>query len=208
MSLDFSGLTDDQLVELVREACHEAIRRNPGLRAAVENVMLDEAEKARVAKEATERAAAAMRARERERIAAEAAAAVREKAERESAPERARRAMEEGRKAAEAARAAEASGMNWLRRAAILVNRRPSEISILYVSTKFGTRAMINIGAERHTRDHLADYNSETKVIKTPKELIKAKPALASLMAEFTCHYRPTTHITGEQFEWPEGERA
>ncbi len=69
--LDFSGLTDDQLVELARACCKEAVRRSPAAYAAVERMMLDEAEKLRVAQTATAAEAAAARARERERIANE-----------------------------------------------------------------------------------------------------------------------------------------
>ena len=45
--LDFSALTDDQLVELARACCIEAIERSPSASAAMLDMMRDEAAKAR-----------------------------------------------------------------------------------------------------------------------------------------------------------------
>jgi hypothetical protein len=81
-SLDFSSLTDDQLVELIRSALQEAVRRGSAVEAAVRSAGLDEAEKARIAKEAAEREARKLHEEEARRIADEAAAKVRRDAER------------------------------------------------------------------------------------------------------------------------------
>lgn len=79
--IDFTPLTDDQLVELVRGACQEAARRGMAVRSAVEAAMLSEAEKARIAADAAQRAAEELRRKEAERIAREAAAKVKAQAE-------------------------------------------------------------------------------------------------------------------------------
>lgn len=75
--IDFSGLTDDQLAELVRAACVEAVNRNEAVAAAVRQVMLSEAEKVAIAKQAAEREMLRLRAEEAERVAAQAVARVR-----------------------------------------------------------------------------------------------------------------------------------
>jgi|SRR5579884_4023728 len=75
--LDFNGLTDDQLVELVREACREAVRRNPAVEAAARAAVLDEGAKARIAADAARREAERLAREEAERIAREATERVR-----------------------------------------------------------------------------------------------------------------------------------
>ena len=76
-NLDFSGLTDDQLLQFYRAVCQEAAARNPAVQAACRAAGLDEAEKVKIAAEAAQREAAAQRARERQRVAEEAVARVR-----------------------------------------------------------------------------------------------------------------------------------
>ena len=88
LSDDFSELSDDQLIGLVRAALQEAVRRNPIVCDAMRGEVLDEAEKATIAKDAAGREAARLRALERERIANEAAAAVRKQAEAQAAIDR------------------------------------------------------------------------------------------------------------------------
>ena len=75
-TLDFSSLTDDQLVELIREACRAAVARGNGCARAAESAYLSEAERIRIAREATERELAARKAEEADRIAHQAANAV------------------------------------------------------------------------------------------------------------------------------------
>lgn len=74
--LDFSVLTDDQLVELIREACRAAVERGNGCARAAESAYLSEAERVRIAREATERELAARKAEEADRIARQATEAV------------------------------------------------------------------------------------------------------------------------------------
>jgi hypothetical protein len=81
--LDFSQISDDQLVELFRALCAEAAQRGNHVEAAVRAAGLDEAERARVAREAAERAAEQLRREEAERIAREAAEQVRRQATQE-----------------------------------------------------------------------------------------------------------------------------
>lgn len=76
--LDFSVLTDDQLIELIRAALEEAVRRGDVTRAAAQSVMLDEAERARIAGEAARAEAERIRRDEERRIAEEAAERVRQ----------------------------------------------------------------------------------------------------------------------------------
>jgi hypothetical protein len=76
-TLDFSGLTDDQLVSLIREALEEAASRTLACKTAAEAVFFDEAEKARLAQEATEREIDRLKREEAEQIARDAAEKVR-----------------------------------------------------------------------------------------------------------------------------------
>ena len=78
--LDFSALSDDQLVELVREALAECVLRGSAVEAAVRQAGLDEAQKARVAAAAARREAERLKAEEERRIATEAAEKVRREA--------------------------------------------------------------------------------------------------------------------------------
>lgn len=101
---DFSPLTDDQLVELVRAACQEAVRRGMHVQRATEAAMLSEAEKARIAQDAAERAAEELRRKEAERIAREAAEAVKRQAEAAQSAEAAQKQQKLWAKKADLAR--------------------------------------------------------------------------------------------------------
>lgn len=201
--LDFSGLTDDQLVELVRACCKEAVRRSPAAYAAVERMMLDEAEKLRVAQTATAAEAAAARARERERIANEAVAAERARQEAAAAGDRAAAAQLAAQREAEAGRRRMQAEMELVGRAAAGVGRRPAEISILHIKTRYGRRVLINLGADRFAHDHLVDYNIDTKAITTKRDLIGRKPALIQLAAEIAASYPLDTFLNGSSYPWP-----
>jgi hypothetical protein len=83
MTLDFSGLTDDQLIALIREALQEAASRTLACKTAAQTVLFDEAEKARIAQEAVAQEAERIRREEAERIAREAAEAARRRLEAE-----------------------------------------------------------------------------------------------------------------------------
>lgn len=83
--IDFSELSDDQLVGLIRAACAEAVCRGAGVASAARDAYVTEVDRARVVREATSQEAERLRKLEEERIAADAAAAVRLAAEREKA---------------------------------------------------------------------------------------------------------------------------
>jgi hypothetical protein len=108
--LDFSPLADDQLVELIRAALQEAVRRGSAVEAAARDAGLEEAEKARIARAAAEREAERLRQEEAARVAREAAEKVRRDAERAKEQE----AIDERAKIrAIAARARELWGSGW-----------------------------------------------------------------------------------------------
>lgn len=82
MELNFSGLTDDQLIALIRAACEEARHRGAATETAAQNVYLDEVERARIARAAELLEAERLRNEEAARVAEEAAARVRRDADR------------------------------------------------------------------------------------------------------------------------------
>lgn len=81
MDLDFSGLTDDQLIGLIRAACTEARTRGNATEAAARNVYLDEVERARISRAAELLAAERLRNEEAQRVAREAEDRVRRDAD-------------------------------------------------------------------------------------------------------------------------------
>jgi hypothetical protein len=83
-TIDFSGLTDDQLVELVHAACAEAVERGSAVEAAARAAMLSQAERAEILRNAAEREAERIREEERRRLERQAAEAVRAQAEEEA----------------------------------------------------------------------------------------------------------------------------
>jgi hypothetical protein len=198
-ALDFSALSDDQLLTLIRAALREAADRHPAVAAAAEAATLDEAERIKIMSEAGEREAAALRAKEREKLAREAAEAVRAKhAAEQSTIYRAR-----AKKAAELARDKAAQALtrqrDWLQRASTLVGVPPSDLSLVVAPTQYGRRVLINLGG-KYERAHLSDWNAETGAIKTPRELVSKKPDLAALSAEFAAIYTNAAIIGSEIF--------
>lgn len=85
--LDFSQLTDDQLIALIRGACADAVRRGTAVAAAAQDAYLSEVDRARIAREAAEREADRLKREEAERVAREAAETVRRKAEQQKTAE-------------------------------------------------------------------------------------------------------------------------
>lgn len=83
MELDFSGLTDDQLIALIRAACEEARHRGAATETAARNVYLDEVERARISRAAELLEAERLRSEEAARVAREAADKVRRDADRQ-----------------------------------------------------------------------------------------------------------------------------
>lgn len=78
--LDFSALTDDQLIALIASAAQEAIARGYATEAAAREVMLSAKERADIASAARDEEAERLRREEARRIADEAAAKVRSQA--------------------------------------------------------------------------------------------------------------------------------
>jgi hypothetical protein len=202
-TLDLSVLTDDQIITLMRAAMREAAGRMPACQSAMREAMLDEAERARVAAAATEAEMAAIRARERQRIAEEAAAAVRaQHAEREAAIARQRQTA-----AADAARARQqqidARTRAWLIKASALVDHPAADLSIVIADTRYGRRAMINRGDNRYTKDHLADFSLADGTIRTKPALVKRKADLAAFFGELTAsNPSGTYHLCGSRCDW------
>jgi hypothetical protein len=202
--LDFTALTDDQLIELIRAALAEAGARGQATVAAAQETWIDEAEKVKIAREAADREAAKFRALERERIAREAA----EKVKRDHESRNGQAAKDAARKAAldaaAEARAKESERRQWLIRAASLVDCDPRGICLLYVSTNYGWRVLINKGCNRYSREHLVDWRAKTGEIKTVRKLIGRKPQLIELCAELRATYQPIGEqsFCGDDFDW------
>ncbi|HMQ97243.1 MAG TPA: hypothetical protein PKC42_04050 [Candidatus Nanoperiomorbaceae bacterium] len=154
--LDFSDLTDDQIVELAVALAREAMRRNPALAAAFEQSLLDE--RARV----------------------EAAARGTEQAKRAAAAE-----LEAQAKRAEAARQKEQLRRRqqtilaeYLRRAALVIGKPAADITLVWNLSHFergkGPKLQINQGATgTDTRWHLVDYVPATDQLYTSPGLHK-----------------------------------
>lgn len=195
--LDFSALSDDQLVELARACCIEAIRRNPATQEAMQDMMIGEAERARIARQAQEAEIAAVRARERERIAQEAARRVRDVHEARHAQARAAAALQ----AAEAARRRDAL---LLEEAGRLVFRHPSKISLLHARTPNGVRIFINPGAYRYTRQHLAALDLATGTITCVAALARNKTDVLEFLTRASTLLPVDALAVGEDHQWPD----
>lgn len=85
--IDFSDLSDDQLVTLIRAACLEAVKRGAGVAGAARDAYVTEAERARVIHEVSAHEAERLRRMEEERIAREAAEKLRQASDRAKATE-------------------------------------------------------------------------------------------------------------------------
>lgn len=204
MDLDFSDLTNDQLVALARACCLEAVRRSPAVHQAMQDMMLSEAEKVRIAKHASEAEAAAARARERERIAMEARARVRAEEDRKAAQDIARMANEAAQRAATTVELARYRDMTLLRQAAALVGRAPADISLLHVRTQRGQCFYINPGMYRYTREHLVTCRLNDMSISTTAALVERKPELVTFCASAAVHLPNDSFIVGSAYRWPE----
>lgn len=201
--LGLTDLTDDQLIALLRAVMAEAGRRHAAVAAASQEAYLDEAERARIAKEAAKREAAKLRAAERERVAKEAAEAVRQRVAKEAVEAGRDKARQASAAAAAEERQRQAEAKEWLQRAASLVDREPGEISLIWVHTRFGSRILINEGCDRYAREHLVDYRAKDKTIKTTRALVQRKPDLIALCVEFAArHDGRETILCGADYTW------
>lgn len=206
-ALDLSALTDDQLVELGRACCEEAVRRHPAMREAMHNMMLSEAERMKVAQAASEAEAAAARARERIRISQEAIAKVRAEEASRTEAERARQAQNAAMRARQAAERIQHRDMALLRHAADLSGYAPCQLTFVHCHTRRGQRIFVNLGADRFSREHLAEYDVRSSTIKTTASLVKSKPDLIALCANLAAVLPLDTHICGQDYAWPTEEQ-
>jgi len=81
MNLDFSVLSDDQLLQLIQAAMNEAIARGTTVAYAAQSEFIDAKERARIEAEAIAKAQVEAAKRERERVVAEAEAKAKKQAE-------------------------------------------------------------------------------------------------------------------------------
>ena len=166
--LDFSDLTDDQIVELASALAREALSRNPALAAAFGNALETE----------QERAASELRA-------AQAAKALRQ------------RSLEDTRQRVAVAQAQEELRQQqhealavFVRKAAALVGRSLDDVTLVWSSLhsgKTGTRLYLNAGTNSETITwHLVDYCPRDESIKVGWALAKKKAELLQWARETT----------------------
>jgi hypothetical protein len=222
--LDLGGLSDDQLLGLLRAVLQEAVRRHPGVSAAAHAAVLDEEEKARIFMEASEKEARIARARERERIAAEAQArvraeqaaanaeaearreqAIREAKEKEAeikARANAERIVAEATREIARAEARESNHRDLLLRASALVDLPPGNICLVV----YKENVYINEGSDRYEKDHLASFRGLK--LSTKQSLISRKPGLLSLCAELRATYTDVEILGSDHFPRVKKEMA
>ncbi|MCA0240194.1 MAG: hypothetical protein LCI02_04985 [Proteobacteria bacterium] len=123
--LDFSGLTDDQVVDLARAAAREAVMRNPAARAALASAVASDAEQ--LAAQAAGGAAAKQRVLD----------SIRARAEREGIERHAAREQQRWQE----------SLRGHLISAAAIVGRGPHELTISDYDDGSGQRVRIVLGA-------------------------------------------------------------
>lgn len=202
MNLDFTVLTDDQLLQLVKLCCQEAVSRSGSTGAAMHQILLDEAEKARITRDASETEIRAIRAQERERIAKEAIDKTRAEEAARTQEERIRRALEKAELAKQVELKRQQFDKSWLQRFSEVVELPPSKISVNIADTRYGTRVLVNEGFNRFCKEHLVDFTISNHKIKTKRNLIKNKPDLIALCVEFSSIKDPGTFISGNDHHW------
>lgn len=157
--LDFSELTDDQIVELASALAHEALMRNPAVAAAFQQALLTEQERA----EAAMRGAQMGKARQRRQV---------EEIHRRAAEEQGREELRQRRHAAVA---------GFVRRAAQLVGRDPADVTLVWMDQYGkGHRLYLNAGTstEGYGAMHLVDYTPQSEAIRVSWALDKRKADL------------------------------
>lgn len=166
--LDFSDLTDDQIVELASALAREALSRNPALAAAFGSALETE----------QERAASELRA-------AKAAKALRQ------------RSLEDTRQRVAVAQAQEELRQQrhealavFVRKAAALVGRSLDDVTLVWsslYSSRSGNHLYLNAGTNGETITwHLVDYCPRDQSIKVGWALAKQKPELLQWAREAT----------------------
>lgn len=166
--LDFSELSDDQVIELAVALAREAMSRNPALQAAFAQSLLDE----------RERAQAAARGRGRMKLAETA------RIEQQAAQAAAEVARERERK-----RVQNALGQ-YLLAASAIISKPPAQLTMVWKRSDFGRgdgpRLQLNQGVTGIDASwHLADYVEQQQRLYT-------SPALHRLQAELLPWCRET----------------
>ncbi|MHB1057260.1 MAG: hypothetical protein ACYC0F_05190 [Rhodanobacter sp.] len=156
--LDFSGLSDDQIVELAVALAREAMFRNPALQAAFSQALLDERERV----EAASRGNAKAKMAEVERVERQAAAAA-EAISRESERKRVHGAL-----------------AAYLRAGAEIVGQKPADITLIWDCDSLQARGepprlRINLGRQTWS---LVDYDVAGDYVYTSPGLHGKRAAL------------------------------
>ncbi|WP_166737478.1 hypothetical protein [Pseudomonas aeruginosa] len=160
--LDFSGLSDDQLVELAIAIAKEAARRNPALQAAFAEALATEREKIDARLRGAERARQ-YEIQQAERVAEAASKAVADEKMRSKRTELLRRYLEQ---------------------LAYLIGRPPQELTLVWKTSDWtrrvsGPRLQVNLGSTgTDVKWHLIDYAEATDQIWTSPALAKLTPSL------------------------------
>lgn len=200
--LGLSGLSDDQLLQLLRELLAEITCRDPAVKAAAQAAALDADERVKITRESAEREAAILRAKERERIAKVAAEQVRAaNAESQSATDK-QAVAQAAAAAAESVRRKQTDDMSWLKQASELLGLLPQDICLVEVP---GARVVINKGCDRYSREHIVDWNRKTGEIKARAKYVGIKPELAALCAAWkqsVSSDKEYHYIAGDNFDW------
>lgn len=141
--LDFSDLTDDQIVGLATALAREAMSRDPALQAAFKQSLLDEKERVEAAAKGSERARRAERARVEKQAQAAALAQIKERER-----QRVHNAL-----------------IAYLRAIADVIGHEISNLTLVWSQLNYGRgghRLQINLGKTNElVRWHLIDYGAD-----------------------------------------------
>ena len=164
--LDFSELTDDQLVELASALAHEALLRNPAVAAAFQQALLTEKERA----DAAMRGARMGKARQAQAI---------EDVHRRAAEEQSREELRQRKHQVMA---------GFVRQAAQIVGRELVDVTMIWSHSyhRDGPHLLLNPGTNTEVIGalHLLDYCPKTEALRTSWALDKQKPALLTWARE------------------------
>lgn len=146
--LDFSDLTDDQIVELAAALAHEALRRSPAMVAAFEAALVDEKQRA----EAMARGAARAKARTARDL---------EEVARRAEHQQQQELLRQKRRDAMAV---------FLRQAAAITDRHAATLTLVWSGNYYGKgpRLHLNTGTTGRDADwHLVDFSPATQALRT-----------------------------------------
>ena len=195
MNLDFTSLTPQQLVDVMRAAHAELHHRDEATAATVGSVLLDQADKSRIAQDAAERETAKLRALERERIARDAAEEVRRRHEAEVAESEQARREQKLREEMERAEQNQERGKAVIRQAAELCGTDPRRTYVAVWENGERQRVYIGIGGFHDGTTLVTYYASETDKkplgsITTTEQLVSNKKALMSYCVDLAVRWK------------------